>query len=109
MRIENTRCIIMNQQSFSLNLHNYTNEFVYFIERQMEIAWDNIIIIFLPFFQIVNNALGADDSRAESHEIRTLTISPSEETLIASTLTNQLYAITLSSAEIGKVNIVEQA
>lgn len=52
--------------------------------------------------RIVNNALGADDSRAESHEIRTLTISPSEETLIASTLTNQLYAITLSSAEIGK-------
>ena len=61
------------------------------------------LLSFRSILQIVNNALGADESRAESHEIKTLTISPSEETLIASTLTNQLYAITLSSAEIGKV------
>ncbi|XP_071508423.1 cilia- and flagella-associated protein 57-like [Diadema antillarum] len=52
--------------------------------------------------RIVHDALGADESRAESHVIKTLTISPSEETLVASTLTNQLYSITLSSAEIGK-------
>ncbi len=32
-----------------------------------------------------------------------LTVSPSEETLVASTVTNQLYCMTLSSADLGKV------
>ena len=53
--------------------------------------------------QIPQDALGADTNRSEQHEIKTLTVSPSEETLVASTSTSQLYCMTLSSAEIGKV------
>ncbi|XP_019645355.1 PREDICTED: cilia- and flagella-associated protein 57-like [Branchiostoma belcheri] len=43
-----------------------------------------------------------DPSRAEAQEVRCLTVSPSEETLVASTDQNQLYHISLSSADIGK-------
>ena len=35
--------------------------------------------------------------------ITTLTVSPSEETLVCSTKANQLYCITMSSADLGKV------
>jgi hypothetical protein len=35
--------------------------------------------------------------------VRNLTISPSEETLVCATSTSQLYNITLSSTDLGKV------
>ncbi|XP_006813560.1 cilia- and flagella-associated protein 57-like [Saccoglossus kowalevskii] len=44
----------------------------------------------------------ADPSKFENHEINWLTVSPSEETLVSSTKTNQLYCMALSSADIGK-------
>jgi len=44
----------------------------------------------------------ADPSKAQQQMINSLTVSPSEETLVASTDLNQLYYITLSSADIGK-------
>ena len=53
--------------------------------------------------QIPYDVLGGDPSRAEAHEIKMLTVSPSEETLVATTVTNQLYCMTLSSADLGKV------
>lgn len=44
----------------------------------------------------------ADPSKAQQQIITCLTVSPSEETLVASTDLSQLYSITLSSADIGK-------
>jgi hypothetical protein len=38
--------------------------------------------------------------------ISTLTVSPSEETLVCSTKANQMYSITMSSADLGKVNAI---
>lgn len=42
-------------------------------------------------------------SSIASQVISTLTVSPSEETLVCSTKANQLYSITVSSADLGKV------
>ena len=44
-----------------------------------------------------------DPQLSEEQEIANLTVSPSEETLVCSTKTSQLYSITLSSADLGKV------
>ncbi|XP_074640882.1 cilia- and flagella-associated protein 57-like [Tubulanus polymorphus] len=44
----------------------------------------------------------ADPSRSEQQVITSLTVSPSEETLICTTDANQIYSITLSSADLGK-------
>ncbi|XP_022105499.1 cilia- and flagella-associated protein 57-like [Acanthaster planci] len=52
--------------------------------------------------KIPHDVLGGDPSRAEAHEIKMLTVSPSEETLVASTTTNQLYCMAMSSADLGK-------
>ncbi|PIK39548.1 putative cilia- and flagella-associated protein 57 [Apostichopus japonicus] len=49
-----------------------------------------------------NNAIGADPTRTEGYDIRNLTVSPSEETLIATTTNNQLYCIALSATDLGK-------
>ena len=38
--------------------------------------------------------------------ISTLTVSPSEETLVCSTKANQMYCITMSSADLGKVTYI---
>lgn len=48
------------------------------------------------------NAIGADPTRTEGYDVKTLTVSPSEETLIASTTNNQLYCIALSATDLGK-------
>lgn len=40
---------------------------------------------------------------SESQEIVNLTVSPSEETLVCSTKSSQLYCITMSTADLGKV------
>ncbi|XP_043554833.1 cilia- and flagella-associated protein 57 isoform X2 [Chiloscyllium plagiosum] len=55
-----------------------------------------------PIYQIPQDPYSTDPSHAEQQEISTLCLSPSEEALIASTNKNQLYSITLSSAEISK-------
>lgn len=47
-----------------------------------------------------------DPQLAEKQEVRNLTISPSEETLVCATSTSQLYNITLSTADLGKVRIL---
>ncbi|XP_071953863.1 cilia- and flagella-associated protein 57-like isoform X2 [Antedon mediterranea] len=52
--------------------------------------------------KIPQDAIGADPTRQENHTIKTVTVSPSEETLVCSTITNQLYCMTLSSADLGK-------
>ncbi|XP_067892983.1 cilia- and flagella-associated protein 57 isoform X2 [Heterodontus francisci] len=52
--------------------------------------------------RIPQDPYSTDPTHAEQQEILTLCLSPSEETLIASTNKNQLYSITLSSAEINK-------
>ncbi|XP_072430665.1 cilia- and flagella-associated protein 57 isoform X1 [Chiloscyllium punctatum] len=52
--------------------------------------------------RIPQDPYSTDPSHAEQQEISTLCLSPSEEALIASTNKNQLYSITLSSAEISK-------
>ncbi|XP_064626846.1 cilia- and flagella-associated protein 57-like [Lineus longissimus] len=44
----------------------------------------------------------SDPTKAEQQMIMTLTVSPSEEGLVAATNFNQLYNITLSSADLGK-------
>ena len=44
-----------------------------------------------------------DPQLSEEQEIANLTVSPSEETLVCSTKTSQLYSITLSTADLGKV------
>ena len=44
-----------------------------------------------------------DPQLSENQEISHLTVSPSEETLVCSTRKSQLYSITLSSADLGKV------
>ena len=45
----------------------------------------------------------SDPSKAESQIIGCLAVSPSEENLVCSTNINQLYTITLSSADLSKV------
>lgn len=59
-------------------------------------------MIFL-FFQIPQDSNSADPTKSQQQIITSLTVSPSEETLVASTDLSQLYYITLSSADIGKV------
>lgn len=44
-----------------------------------------------------------DPQLLENQEIVNLTVSPSEETLVCSTKTSQLYCITMSTADLGKV------
>ena len=57
------------------------------------------------YSQIPQDANSADPSKAETQIIRSLAVSPSEETLVASTEMNQLFNITLSTADLGKVYI----
>ena len=45
----------------------------------------------------------ADPEASRNQVMNCLALSPSEETLVASTKDNQLYSITLSSADLGKV------
>ncbi|KAJ8011195.1 hypothetical protein DPEC_G00055650 [Dallia pectoralis] len=52
--------------------------------------------------RIPADASSNEPSQAEQQEIVTLCVSPSEETLVASTDKGQLYCITLSSAEMSK-------
>lgn len=49
-----------------------------------------------------------DPSRAENQMITQLTVSPSEEALTAVTDANQIYSISLATAEIGKVGDFSQ-
>jgi len=53
--------------------------------------------------RIPTDAQSPDPQLAEKQEVRNLTISPSEETLVCGTSTSQLYNITLSTADLGKV------
>lgn len=46
----------------------------------------------------------ADPSKAEQQMVSAMTVSPSEETLVVVTDASQLYQITMSSAELGKVS-----
>lgn len=46
----------------------------------------------------------ADPSKAEQQIVNAMAVSPSEETLVVVTDSSQLYQITLSSAELGKVS-----
>lgn len=46
----------------------------------------------------------ADPSRSERQMIINMTVSPSEETLVVSTDSNQIYYTSLSSTEMGKVS-----
>lgn len=52
--------------------------------------------------KIPQDSNSADPSKSQQQIITSLTVSPSEETLVASTDLSQLYYITLSSADIGK-------
>lgn len=52
--------------------------------------------------KIPQDSNSADPTKSQQQIITSLTVSPSEETLIASTDLSQLYYITLSSADIGK-------
>lgn len=47
----------------------------------------------------------ADPSKAEQQIVTAMAVSPSEETLVVVSDACQLYQITLSSAELGKVRI----
>ena len=53
--------------------------------------------------QIPADQNSTDPSRAEQQIIKYLCVSPSEENLVCSTDLNQLYNITLSTADLGKV------
>ncbi|XP_069795130.1 cilia- and flagella-associated protein 57 isoform X1 [Narcine bancroftii] len=57
--------------------------------------------------KIPQDPFSTDPTQAEQQEILTLCLSPSEETLIASTNKNQLYSITLSSAEMSKGEVAQ--
>jgi len=50
----------------------------------------------------------ADPSKAEQQIVSAMAVSPSEETLVVVTDMNQLYQITLSSAELGRVSYPTQ-
>ncbi|EDO36068.1 predicted protein [Nematostella vectensis] len=52
--------------------------------------------------RIPTDTTNPDPQMIESQEIKDLTVSPSEETLVCSTSTSQLYSITLSTADLGK-------
>ncbi|XP_052776281.1 cilia- and flagella-associated protein 57-like isoform X2 [Mya arenaria] len=52
--------------------------------------------------RIPQDSNSADPAKSQLQVIMSLTVSPSEETLVASTDLSQLYYITLSSADIGK-------
>ncbi|KXJ18311.1 cilia- and flagella-associated protein 57 [Exaiptasia diaphana] len=52
--------------------------------------------------RIPADAQSPDPQLAEKQEVKNLTISPSEETLVCATSTSQLYNITLSTADLGK-------
>lgn len=52
--------------------------------------------------KIPQDSNSADPTKSQQQVITSLTVSPSEETLVASTDLSQLYYITLSSADIGK-------
>ncbi|KAL4237175.1 Cilia- and flagella-associated protein 57 [Mactra antiquata] len=52
--------------------------------------------------KIPQDSNSADPTKSQQQIITSLTVSPSEETLVASTDLSQLYYITLSSADIGK-------
>lgn len=60
------------------------------------------ILFFLS--KIPQDSNSADPTKSQMQVITSLTVSPSEETLVASTDLSQLYYITLSSADIGKVS-----
>ena len=60
--------------------------------------------LLLYHFQIPQDSNSADPAKSQQQIITSLTVSPSEETLVASTDLSQLYFITLSSADIGKVS-----
>ncbi|XP_032884753.1 cilia- and flagella-associated protein 57 [Amblyraja radiata] len=71
---------------------------VYMFERAEEKdAFKKTRVIRIP-----QDLSSTDPTQAEQQEILTLCLSPSEEILIASTNKNQLYSITLSSAETSK-------
>eukprot|EP00795_Rhopilema_esculentum_P004667 gene4667-20951_t len=52
--------------------------------------------------RIPPDSQSADPEASRNQVINCLTLSPSEETLVSSTRDNQLYSITLSSADLGK-------
>ena len=54
--------------------------------------------------RIPPDSQSADPEASRNQVINCLTLSPSEETLVSSTRDNQLYSITLSSADLGKVS-----
>lgn len=56
------------------------------------------------FNQIPPDSNSADPTSAQKQVITCLTVSPSEETLVASTNQSQLYYITLPSADLGRVS-----
>ena len=60
-------------------------------------------MIISHMLQIPQDPNSTDPSASEQQTITCLAVSPSEENLICSTEVNQLYAITLSSADLGKV------
>ena len=55
--------------------------------------------------RIPPDSQSADPEAARNQIINCLVLSPSEETLVSSTRDNQLYSITLSSADLGKVEL----
>ncbi len=56
--------------------------------------------------RIPSDGQSADPESSRNQVISCLALSPSEETLVSSTRDNQLYSITLSSADLGKVKWV---
>ena len=62
--------------------------------------------MWLCFLQIPPDSHNTDPSLAENQTILSLTVSPSEETLVAATNQSQLYSISLSSADLGKGDCV---
>ena len=56
--------------------------------------------------RIPPDSQSADPEAARNQVINCLVLSPSEETLVSSTRDNQLYSITLSSADLGKVELL---
>ena len=53
--------------------------------------------------KLPSDSQNPDPQLSDEQEVANLTVSPSEETLVCSTKTSQLYSITLSSTDLGKV------
>ena len=79
----------MTESSFIMDVPTQRLTLLYVQAREIKIPQDNN---------------SADPSKAEQQIVTAMAVSPSEENLVVVTDASQLYQITLSSAELGKVS-----